>query len=554
MEIYAYDREDYGEKLSDTVIIGHTTTTKTRLWARVKKPGEYTLVLFDTFYRFNPKEIGSKTISSYLKQKKIQPIRQENYKFSYDSDLTYVFDIDKLDENSTYYYAIIAAPDVDVPRRWRLGYEKPKSFKTMSDNNDDISFGVSSCHDPFKKDYRSGGGLWDEYYDLLKQTNSDFIVACGDQAYVDTTEDDIWLWIKEHKTDIYKEYKDNPTLLKDFCVSIYRSVYRKYWQSPGLRRVFGEFPTYMIWDDHEIMDGWGSYTKKERLEQLDYLYDVWDEDIDQDTPEESEAFKQLLIDSMFYAAKKVYEEYQHSHNPDTTNNTDDLQYDYSFDMGSLGFYTLDMRGHHNYENPEGERILGLAQFDRFKNWIESDETKNKEALFIVSPVPMVHWHSTFVNTLDILSAKDDFRDEWDHESNYMERDKILDLVFSYSSKSGKPVTFISGDVHCAGIFELTRTSSAKAKVFQFTSSGITRPPAPWISELMSLPKGKLGYKDNTSSNITHFKKHCFIARYNFGHIECKRNSMGKLEIWGNIHNGGRNANLHGLSHKRIKIS
>ncbi|VAW65572.1 hypothetical protein MNBD_GAMMA11-2856 [hydrothermal vent metagenome] len=556
--ISGYDREGYGDKFSDAAIVGHTTSSEVRIWARVKMEGEFSLVIFENFKKFPPDDIADKTLEEYLAENNINIKAQLKHIFKYNTDLTHTFQFTGLDPETAYYYAVIASPGVRISRRWRLGYEKPYSFKTMPLQSAVVSFGVTSCHDPFKKGYATGGGLWDEFYELLDEKNSDFVIACGDQVYVDATEDDVWKWLNEHKDCLYKAYANDINGLNDFCVSVYRRVYRKYWQSPGLQRVFSRFPTYMIWDDHEIMDGWGSYTEKERLDLLDYSFDFWDDEMDEDEPEESDKFKQLLIESMFAAARKVYIEYQHSHNPqpDIDPSVNDFQLDYQFNQNNIGFYTLDMRGHHDFEkNPEGERLLGRQQFDRFSHWIQSAEVKGRDALFVVSPVPVIHWHSTFVNSLDKLSAKDDFRDEWDHESNYKERDKLLDLVFAYSAKSGKAVVFLSGDVHSSAIFELTRDNAKKANVFQFTSSSITRPPAPWVSELMTLSKGKLGVNDSVRNNeVTRFKKHAFIAQYNFGLIECRKNPNGKLSIWGSIYSGGRDSELRGLSKKRVQIA
>ena len=42
-------------------------------------------------------------------------------------------------------------------------------------------------------------------------------------------------------------------------LSWYRDIYRGYWGFESVQRVFESFPTYMIWDDHEIVNGWGSY-------------------------------------------------------------------------------------------------------------------------------------------------------------------------------------------------------------------------------------------------------------------------------------------------------
>ncbi|WP_315983535.1 hypothetical protein [Aliamphritea spongicola] len=59
--------------------------------------------------------------------------------------------------------------------------------------------------------------------------------------------------------------------------------------------------------------------------------------------------------------------------------------------GDHGFYVLDMRGHHDYERHEdGTALLGAKQMQRVLEWLESASQRCK-SLFIVSPVPVVHW-------------------------------------------------------------------------------------------------------------------------------------------------------------------
>jgi alkaline phosphatase D len=124
---------------------------------------------------------------------------------------------------------------------------------------------------------------------------------------------------------------------------------------------------------------------------------------------------------MFEAAKAVYYEYEHAHNPDTPGKPGD-QFDFAVSQKHAAFFFMDMRGCREYDldrlaarDGKGakDRILGKAQLARFQAWLESigEETR---VVYIVSPVPVVHWTGFKVNTFDVLGAKDDFRDEWDH--------------------------------------------------------------------------------------------------------------------------------------------
>jgi alkaline phosphatase D len=143
-----------------------------------------------------------------------------------------------------------------------------------------------------------------------------------------------------------------------------------------------------------------------------------------------------------------------------------------------------MRGHHDIEKKDDRFIiLGKAQFARFTAWLEGEEVKNAATLFVVSPVPVVHWNDHLANYADLGEAKDDFMDEWGHESNHWERNQMLEAIFKRVEKTGKTVTFLSGDVHCASVFRMRHRRFPAAKVFQVTSSAISRKPAPQVSML-----------------------------------------------------------------------
>ena len=241
---------------------------------------------------------------------------------------------------------------------------------------------------------------------MLEEQNADFVIGGGDQAYVDTTETDIWKWLQKNKGDLLKETK--PKIL-EIMLSWYQDVYRGYWGFPHVRRVHRSFPNYMIWDDHEIMDGWGSRTGDELSDELDTWYEF-----------ENKRNNLMLADTMFEAAKAVYHQYQHCHNPKTV----DGVFDFPLAQKHAEFYFMDMRGQREFDlarlrkrdrKKATDRILGKQQLARLIDWFKNISAKTK-IVYIVSPVPIIHWTGFAVNAGDVLGAKDDFRDEWDHNS------------------------------------------------------------------------------------------------------------------------------------------
>lgn len=335
--------------------------------------------------------------------------------------------------------------------------------------------------------------------------------------YIDTnTKDDmqdVWVWLSAYKNKIIKDYTlgdgslDRAGLIEYFT-EIYQNYYRTYWNFTNLKKLFASVPQYMIWDDHEIMDGWGSYTKEERRKLLNKFF----QDDDEDTNDE-------IVKLMFEAAKHAYFQFEHSHNPRThldwnPDNNAQCEWDYSFYVDNFGFYFLDMRGYHDYErHQEGNALLGDEQMQRLDNWLNKSSTKRKKTIFIISTVPVVHW-GPFVIKLDVGSMKDDIRDEWEHESNHSERQVLLDKIFKFSMDNNCPVVFLSGDVHCSSFYSIEDEDYLGARVFNATSSAISRKPAPEKAEWFMKKPGKLeGYKGGDKGSVK--RLYALSGQYNF---------------------------------------
>ena len=493
-------------KLSSLAIVGHMTAKTCRLWVRMYCAAKWWLVVTEKPLQGDLDTLDGLNADDFAATQGVNPVFCQAKNIDASTDNTAVFNVTGLQAGRKYYYAVIAdlADAERIPSRTEIGHQRKRFFHALPASLNNMTFGYFSCHDPFSYDSPSDGA-WSAYYQTMVNRNGLFSIGGGDQMYIDTNnkkEDmrSVWDWLGDYKNAIVQAYSENGSLkrqeLIQYFVGIYRNYYRMYWNFTNLRKAFGRFPTYMIWDDHEIMDGWGSYTREERSKLLNRFFQ-----------DDDEATNDQLVQLMFEAAKQVYFEYQHSHNPKTPislkpEDNEDCQWDYSFRMGDHGFYVLDMRGHHDYErHEEGTALLGAKQMKRVLEWLES-ASKRCTSLFIVSPVPVVHW-GALVSNFDIGSYKDDLRDEWEHESNHKERNILLDGIFKCSHEQGCPVTILSGDVHSASVYRLeSRNEFHNAKVFNATSSAISREPAPATAEMLIRSTGKInGYEGGYATRL-----------------------------------------------------
>ena len=249
-----------------------------------------------------------------------------------------------------------------------LGQNRLRRFRTPAPESErrKFQFAAFSCHMPYnvqglfrKRVETHKTDMWYFLESTLQRHRDeiDLVIAGGDQCYSDGI-DPLNIWM--HLNNVMR--KESGALLPDqeSIVSWYRDIYRGYWGFDGLQRVFDAFPMYMIWDDHEIADGWGSHyfdrhDDEDGLRRM--LPGLEDKGLSFDDGV-------VLVERMFEAAKQVYLEYQHSHNPPTASG----DFDYAFRRGGCAFYVLDGRGHRDVSR-DSHRILGREQLDRFLEWV-----------------------------------------------------------------------------------------------------------------------------------------------------------------------------------------
>lgn len=516
-----YDPEERpwpNPRLKNASIIGHTTTNSVRLWLRVDRPGNYWLVVASHPIPTNgTPEISSSDGQTYrcllsTDAGETQEIPTERiYPLEFDSgyDITKVVDLESLQPDSRYYYCLL---QTNSENPWILGHEDKLSVQTFPEQTKEVNFGLYSCHMPYDGRNLVNMEMWELFYQELSDAKARFIIGAGDQMYVDgNLQLNIWSWLRQVKDQMPNRYD---------MLSWYRDLFRGYWGILPLRRVLRSFPTYMIWDDHEIMDGWGSFTEKELVAQVDATLN-----------EEDREYHLALTLEMFQAAKQVYYEYEHSHNPPTDDTIE--QFDYEFNAGISAFYVLDMRGHRDF-NRDSLRILGPQQWERLTNWIDRQYRGDSRVLFIVSPTPVVHLNNFILNNFDIpyMVVTDDMRDNWEHEAHGEEKNKLLGTVFQFSQETQRPVIFLSGDVHLGAGFKLSHQDFPAARVFQLTSSPITHATIKKFSrrilEMLVKESGNLGtIPGNTPYQ---FQNLYLCRRNNFGIVRVKETDEGELSI------------------------
>ena len=516
------DWPNSNDHLKVAAIVGHTTPTSSRLWFRAGKPGKYYILYFDG---------GNESSCEWFEQHKVLSwdedtvvaakekgifVKDAGQVDNWDSDTIFVVDIALLQETTFYHYALYSIDD----KRIILGHNRDYGFRTPSSEPGKFSFGLYSCHMPYKfckltkkTTVLDGINIWKDFYNTLRDNassnNMDFVIAGGDQVYVDGVKSlNIW----EHLNQVMR--KEGGEVLPDVEImkSWYRKIYRGYWGFDHVRRVFSSFPTYMTWDDHELLNGWGSrYLNNSN--HKDELYRILPDFAKKGL---NEAEGRQLVERMGKAGSDVYKEYEHSHNPDTAEG----QYDYSFTHKKCAFYTLDSRGHRNINQ---RKILGEDQMGRFKKYVDglSDNTK---FLFVVSAVPVQHRLDCVVNMSEKFVPNKlvyDLRDAWtwkgwNKEGEASELKIFMEILFA-AAKRGIKVCILSGDVHVSAAFHFTDKEGNK--IYELTSSAITHKfPVPYDS-LYPIVAKRIVAKAGTIAGKYDFKLGAFYPESSYALVK-----------------------------------
>ena len=325
----------------------------------------------------------------------------------------------------------------------------------------DPQMAYASCNgfsDPkLMKKVRDNNALWKVMAEKHRKIRYNLLLLGGDQVYTDS----MWVEVPELKEWCELDWKDR--LKADFS-NMYKSVdrfffqlYIRRWSQEDPARMFSSVPSAMMWDDHDIFDGWGSYPKDQQSSKV--------------------------YQGIFKVAREYFQIFQLATVPDELPShviSKQKHFSYGHQIGSLGILALDMRSERT-----GEQVISLETWNAIRKWMDSlDGCKH---LLVLCGIPVVHPDFSAVEKL--LGAlpgqqelEDDLKDHWHSLPHRHERLRFIHRLLDFSASKNSRVTLLSGDVHVAaiGVIQSQRNNAASnARVInQLTSSGIVHPAPP----------------------------------------------------------------------------
>ena len=362
-------------------------------------------------------------------------------------------------------------------------------FSVPGINTEKLRNAYSSCNGsasetPAKKIVPGRNALWEHMHEMHKEESYHLLIQGGDQLYADSVWNDIPFLVEWKTLPRSKQYvAEMPQAVFDEIRNYYFTCYMTYWSRPHIREVMATIPSIMIWYDHDIFDGWGSWNKHY-----------------QSCP---------VYQGIFKAAREAFFLFQRGENVPLDLQTAGIVMTLSHSV----FIAPDLRSERTRNQVMGK--AGWSWFDKCLQDIDLD----KKHLVLISSVPLATSHFSALDPfltgfpsflarrlpkrLNPKQFADDIHDQWRVPAHRDEWLRMLNTLLDFADRTQTQVTTVSGEIHLGARSTIKRNGTV---IHQFIASGIAHPPAPpsvvWLCELLS--KGVQDISDDIDIRMEYF--------------------------------------------------
>jgi hypothetical protein len=261
--------------------------------------------------------------------------------------------------------------------------------------------------------------------------------------------------------------------------AFYFDLYCRQWSHAEASALLSTVPSIMMWDDHDIFDGWGSH--------LDYRRTC------------------PVFQGIFAIARRSFALFQLGCAPE------DLAdcvwgaavgtFTQGFRIGDLGIFTPDLRTERTQT-----RVLSEETWAELPDWL--DRFDGCRHVLLMSSVPLVFANLHAVERLVNLwpgqaAMEDDLRDQWRSYVHEKEYARLIRLLGGLARDRHLQLTVLSGEIHlgACGVIH-----GAGFEIWQLTSSGIVHPaPSKLYADVLErLSRGTETIAENTTLELVPF--------------------------------------------------
>lgn len=276
----------------------------------------------------------------------------------------------------------------------------------------------------------------------------------GDQVYADELWSKVPLlnkWVHERFEKKLKT-RSSKTLIEQL-ERFYDELYQHRWNKPEMSLMLASIPNAMMWDDHDIFDGWGSFPKE--LQNCE------------------------VYQAIFSVAKRYFELLQvRSRRNRTLLDPDSRHYSFGLQFRDYHILALDNRSERTLS-----QVMSQRQWQHIIDYLDHRATRGD--LLVMTAVPVVYrdfslTESVFDFTPWEEELTDDLKDHWRAKDHQGERARLIMRLLGNIERREKHgschTVLLSGDVHvgCLGVINDRRDGKIR-RIHQVVSSGIVHP-------------------------------------------------------------------------------
>lgn len=243
----------------------------------------------------------------------------------------------------------------------------------------------------------------------------------------------------------------------------FNRTYVKFWSATSVAAVLARVPSLMMWDDHDVFDGWGSHP--------------------------AELQGSPVFQGLFKAARESFEVFQLQTTPGTAApgkiaGTSGFSFAHRF--GKLAILAPDMRSERTMF-----QVLSDKSWEAIRRWLDETaklpEAERPQHLLFMSSIPLIY---VSLDAAEQMLAtipgqqelEDDLRDHWCSRLHQGEQKRLVRWLLDFAKKADCRVTILSGDVHVAAFGRVTSKvpehvdGGYAASMNQLISTALVHPP------------------------------------------------------------------------------
>ncbi len=344
--------------------------------------------------------------------------------------------------------------------------EKPKFAYASCNGFSDYKL-MTSTEEPYK--------LWQDMETEHLASPFSLLLLGGDQIYADS----IWTQLGSLKAwnELGRKEKIKRKATKEIRSQVDRffsELYVDRWSKEPIASMLASIPSIMMWDDHDIFDGWGSYP--DDLHTCD------------------------IYKAIFAAARKHFAllQVRGSENNSLLAAAADTHFSMAVTFRGYNILALDNRSERTLK-----QVMSKDHWSDVIRYLDTD--CHQGDLLVLSAVPVVYRDFSFAESVVDATPweeelTDDLKDHWRAKEHEGERLKLIMRLLDNASARNAKTVILSGDVHvgCLGIIRDSRTEEP-VSIHQVVSSGIVHPAPSYLQWLgiFSVTNDDLEYLEET---------------------------------------------------------